>query len=125
MRQFPMRPAIMALGGAFGTDSPLAAAQPFLSEEGRKLVLRVQEEMNLRPLRRLVVRSEQTVLSSLEGSRFPAGRDYDHAIVRRFRLAARVVIDPEYWSGEPTIAGRRLPVATIAESIAAGEPRWA
>ena len=41
--------------------------------------------------------------------------------MRRFRLADNVVIDPEYASGEPTLAGRRLRVATIAESIAAGE----
>lgn len=62
----PMRRAIMALRYAFGTDYSLAAAQPFLSEEGRELVLRVQEETNLRPLLRLLVRSVQTVLPSLE-----------------------------------------------------------
>lgn len=120
---FWMRPAIMALREEFGTDYPLAAAQPFLSAEGRELVLRVQEETNLRPSLRLVVRSGQIVLPSLEVRRFQQAADYEHAIVRRFRLADNVAIDPEYASGEPTIVGRRLRVATIAESIAAGEPR--
>ena len=44
-------------------------------------------------------------------------------MVRRFRMAENVVIDPQYASGEPTITGRRLRVATVAESIAAGEQR--
>lgn len=120
---FRMRPAIMALRDEFGTDYPLAAAQPFLSAEGRELVMRVQQATNLRPSLRFVVRSGQTVLPSLEVQRFQQAADYDDAKVLRFRIADNVVIDPEYASGEPTITGRRLRVATIAESIAAGEHR--
>lgn len=120
---FRMRPAIMALREEFGTDYPLAAAQPFLTPDGRKLVLRVQQETNLRPSLRFVVRVGQTILPSLEVYRFRQAADYDDAIVRRFRIADNVVIDPEYASGEPTIAGRRLRVANVAESIAAGETR--
>lgn len=120
---FRMRPAIMALRDEFGTDYPLAAAQPFLSGEGRELVMRVQQETNLQPSLRFVVRSGQTILPSLEVHRFQQAADYDDAIVRRFRIADNVVIDPEYSSGEPTIAGRRLRVATVAESIAVGEHR--
>ena len=120
---FRMRPAIMALRDEFSTDYPLAAAQPFVSAEGRELVLRVQQETNLRPSLRFVVRSGQTVLPSLEVYRFQQAADYDDDMVRRFRIADNVVIDPEYASGEPTITGRRLRVATVAESIAAGEQR--
>ena len=120
---FRMRPAIMALRDEFGTDYPLAAAQPFLSTEGRELVMRVQQATNLQPSLRFVVRSGQTVLPSLEVQRFQQVADYDDAKVLRFRMTDNVVIDPEYASGEPTIAGRRLRVATIAESIAAGEHR--
>jgi uncharacterized protein (DUF433 family) len=118
-----MRPAIMALRDEFGIDYPLAAAQPFLSTEGRELVMRVQQATNLQPSLRFVVRSGQTVLPSLEVQRFQQAADYDDAKVLRFRMTDNVVIDPEYASGEPTIAGRRLRVATIAESIAAGERR--
>ena len=122
---FRMRPAIMALRDEFSTDYPLAAAQPFVSAEGRELVLRVQQETNLRPSLRFVVRSGQTVLPSLEVYRFQQAADYDDDMVRRFRIADNVVIDPEYASGEPTITGRRLRVATVAESIVAGEQREA
>ena len=118
-----MRPAIEALREWVGTDYPLVAAQPFLSAEGRELVLQVQQETNLRPSLRFVVPGGQTVLPTLEVLRFQQAADYDDAIVRRFRIADNVVIDPEYSSGEPTIAGRRLRVATIAEAIAAGESR--
>lgn len=102
---------------------PLAAAQPFLSAEGRELVMHVQQATNLRPSLSFVVRSGQTVLPSLEVQRFQQAADYDDAKVVRFRIADNVVIDPEYASGEPTITGRRLRVATVAESIAAGEHR--
>ena len=120
---FRMRPTIMALREEFGTPYPLAIAQPFLSAEGRELVLQVQQETDLRPSLRFVVRVGQMILPSLEVYRFQQAADYDDAIVRRFRIADNVVIDPEYSSGEPTIAGRRLRVATIAEAIAAGESR--
>ena len=60
-------------------------------------------------------------MPSLEVRRFQQVADYDDDTVRRFRMAQNVVIDPEYASGEPTIAGRRLRVATVAEAIAAGE----
>ena len=58
---FRMRPAIMLLRDVFGTDYPLATAQPLMSAEGRDLVLRVQEETNLRPSLRFVVRTGQIV----------------------------------------------------------------
>ncbi len=122
---FRMRPAIMALRQRFDTDYPLAAAQPFLSAEGRELVLRVQEETRLAPSLRFVVRSGQGILPSLEVQRFGQSADYEDAIVCRFRIADNVAIDPEYASGEPTIIGRRLRVATVVESIATGESREA
>ena len=118
---FRMRPAIMALRDAFDTEYPLAAAQPFMSTEGRELVLQVQQETNLGLSLRFVIRSGQIVVPSLEVRRFQQVADYDDDTVRRFRMAQNVVIDPEYASGEPTIAGRRLRVATVAEAIAAGE----
>ena len=122
---FRMRPAIMALREALGTEYPLAAAQPFVSAEGRQLVLQIQQDTNLQLSLRFVVHNGQMVLPSLEVRRFQQVADYDDDTVRRFRMAENVVIDPEYASGEPTIAGRRLRVATVAEAIAAGEQREA
>ena len=118
---FWMRPAIAALRERFGTLYPLAAAQPFVSAEGRELVLKVQQETNLLPSLRLVVRNGQIITPSIEVRRFRQAADYDADTVSRFRIAQSVVIDPEYASGEPTIAGRRLRVATLVEALAAGE----
>ena len=118
---FRMRPAIMAMRAEFATRYPLAAAQPFVSAEGRELVLKVQEEANLQPSLRLVVRNGQIITPSIEVRRFRQAADYDGDTVSRFRMARNVVIDPEYASGEPTITGRRLRVATLVEALAAGE----
>ncbi len=121
-----MRPAIMALRTEFGTDYPLATARPFLSEDGRDLVLRIQDEMVLSPSLRFVLRTNQNVLLSMEVQRFQQDAEYEETDeVRRFGLFGthNVVLDPEYGFGEPTIRGRRLRVSAIAEAIAAGETR--
>ena len=118
---FRMRPAIMALREHFGTLYPLAAARLFVSAEGRELVLKVQQETNLQPSLRFVARNGQIITPSIEVRRFRQAADYDGDTVSRFRIARNVVIDPEYASGEPTISGRRLRVATLVEALAAGE----
>ncbi|WP_420610461.1 DUF433 domain-containing protein [Candidatus Poriferisodalis sp.] len=121
-----MRPAIMALRREFETDYPLATARPFLSEDGRDLVLRIQDETVLSPSLRFVVRTNQNVMLSMEVQRFQQDAEYEETDeVRRFRLfgTPNVVLDPEYGFGEPTVRGRRLRVSAIAEAIAAGEPR--
>lgn len=121
-----MRPAIMALRTEFETDYPLATARPFLSEDGRDLVLRVQDETVLSPSLRFVVRTNQSAMLSMEVQRFQQDAEYEQTDeVRRIRLfgASNVVLDPEYGFGEPTVRGRRLRVSAIAEAIAAGEAR--
>ncbi|WP_423916950.1 DUF433 domain-containing protein [Candidatus Poriferisodalis sp.] len=121
-----MRPAIMALREEFGTDYPLATARPFLSEDGRDLVLRVQDETLLSPSLRFVVRTNQSVMLSMEVQRFQQDAEYEKTDeVRRFRLfgTPNVVLDPEFGFGEPTVRGRRLRVSAIAEALAAGETR--
>ena len=121
-----MRPAIMALRREFETDYPLATARPFLSEDGRDLVLRIQDETVLSPSLRFVVRTNQNVMLSMEVQRFQQDAEYEETDeVRRFRLfgTPNVVLDPEYGFGEPTVRGRRLRVSAIAEAIAAGEAR--
>lgn len=121
-----MRPAIMALRREFETDYPLATSRPFLSEDGRDLVLRVQDETVLSPSLRFVVRTNQIVMLSMEVQRFQQDAEYEETDeVRRFRLfgTPNVVLDPEYGFGEPTVRGRRLRVSAIAEAIAAGEAR--
>ena len=120
---FRMRPAIMALRKEFNTNYPLAAAQPFLDDDGRDLVLKVQQENNLSAPLRLVIRTRQVVAPSIEVRRFQQVADYgdDKKNVRRFLIAPNVAIDPEYAAGEPTIKGRRLRVDTIIEALSVGE----
>ena len=118
---FQMRPAIVRLREQFGTLYPLATAQPFLSLEGRELVYKIQQETNLQPSLRFVIRTGQIIMPSMEVCRFRQMADYDSNTVSRFRIAQNVVIDPEYASGEPTISGRRLRVATLVEALTAGE----
>ena len=121
-----MRPAIMALRREFETEYPLATARPFLKEDGRDLVLRVQDETVLSPSLRFVVRTNQGVMLSMEVQRFQQDAEYEETDeVRRIRLfgASNVVLDPEYGFGEPTVRGRRLRISAIAEAIAAGEAR--
>ena len=43
--------------------------------------------------------------------------------VTRIVLEGAVVVDPEYASGRPTMAGRRLRADIIAEAVNAGERR--
>ena len=118
-----MRPAIIELRREFRTDYPLATARPFTSVEGRELVLRIQQATHLRPSLSFVVRNQQAILPSLEVIRFQESAVYEGDEVVRFRLADHVTLDPEYASGEPTIAGRRLRVLDIAEAITRGDSR--
>lgn len=121
-----MRPAIMALRDEFNSEYPLATARPFIDVEGWELVMRVQDETDLRPSLRFVVRNQQSLLGlSMEVLRFRQDAEYSDDEVQRLRLlnTDNVVLDPERGFGEPTIRGRRLRVSAIAEAIAAGEPR--
>ncbi len=120
-----MRPAIMALRREFNTDHPLATARPFLSEDGKDLVLRIQDETVLKPSLRFVLRTSQNVMLSMEVQRFQQDAEYEDDEVRRFGMfgTANVVLDPEYGFGEPTIRHRRLRVSAIVEAMAAGEAR--
>lgn len=119
---FRMRPAIEALRQELGTRHPLATARPFLDIAGFELVQRVQDETKLDRSLWFVIRSKQMILPSMALQRFQKVAEYDdEGTVIRLNLAANVVLDPDYASGEPTIKGRRLRVADIVEAAAAGE----
>jgi len=120
---FRMRPAILTLRDIFETDYPLATARPFTEVEGRELVLKAQQEAELSPALRFVIRTGQGIFPSLEVHRFQQQAEYHNNTVNRLRLGVYIAIDPAYASGEPTITGRRLRVADIAEALAVGESR--
>lgn len=121
---FGLRPVIVALRRAFHEPHPLAIAHPFLDAEGRRAVLRVQRDVGLDPGLRLVVPNGRTVVLSPEVARFTDVASFGtDGIVDRIVLEGTIVADPEYSSGRPTIAGRRLRADVIAEAVAAGERR--
>lgn len=123
---FGLRPAIVALREAFDSSHPLAIADPFRDAEGRKAVLGVQHDVDLDPGLRLVVPNGRDVALAPEVVRFADVASFGaDGVVKRIVLQGAIVADPEYSSGRPTIAGRRLRADVIAEAVAAGECRSA
>lgn len=119
-----LRPAIAALRETFRSSYPLAIADPFHDAAGRKAVLAVQQGIDLDPGLRLVVPNGRAVVLAPEVARFAEVAHFGtDGVVERIVLEGAIVADPEYSSGRPTIAGRRLRADIIAEAVAAGERR--
>ena len=121
---FGLRPVIAALREAFDEPYPLAVAHAFLDANGRRAVLRAQRRVGLDPDLRLVIPNGRSVVLSPEATRFTDAASFGtDGVVDRVVLEGTIVADPEYSSGRPTIAGRRLRADVIAEAVAAGERR--
>ncbi|WP_029146227.1 DUF433 domain-containing protein [Microbacterium luticocti] len=118
-----LRPAVARLRKEFG-QYPLAQASPFLDVEGRELVLRVQKEVGLeRPLRFVVVRSGQVMLSHAS-ERFTDAVEYENEVVRRLKPDLRtpdVLMDPAHTFGQPAV--RNVRTEALAEEYRAGTTR--
>ncbi len=117
-----LRDVIAALRSIFNTQHPPAHARPFLEIEGREIVLRVQEQVELAEELRLVVRSGQTILVAPEVRRFQDVTTYCPTTqeATRIKLHNTVVLDPDYASGRPVIADRPLRAETLAEAHRTG-----
>lgn len=118
-----MRPAIVRLREIFETRYPLAHARPFISVEGRELVLRVQKEVGLeKALLLVVVRNDQLVLSA-QAEQFVKsvqfGPDDIVTSMRPLPAIRQVVVDPLRQFGEPVV--RSVPTEVIAELLRAGD----
>ncbi|MDP7729465.1 DUF433 domain-containing protein [Mycobacterium sp. TY813] len=120
-----LRSAIQALRDTYQIDYPLAHLRPYLSAEATDLVIG-GAEVGLDDAQ-MVVRTGQMLLGDgwplIERARLgidergesyvaelPADEDFPE-----------IVINPQRLSGQPTIAGRRVAVATIAGMNKAGE----
>jgi uncharacterized protein (DUF433 family) len=133
-----MRPALEVLREELGTRYPLASARIWLGTDGRDLVRRVQEEVQLdSELAIVLVRTKQEMLpggltpikwsgpaqlfrDSLEWSDAPV----DTAVPERVLPQAGntgVVIDPLRAFGDPVVRGRNVPTNVIAELVRAGD----
>ena len=124
-RIFHLRPAIMELKDRFQKKYPLAYSSPFTTIAGKELILQAQNHTGLQPALHLVLRSGQLLLPSLEVVGFQASAEYDEDtdVAARINITKTITVDPSYSSGEPTVKGRRLRVASIIEAVEAGETR--
>lgn len=118
-----LRPAILRLRHEFGRY-PLAHARPFLSVEGRELVLAVQHELGVdRELQLVVVRNGQALLTPA-AERFQQIAGYAEGVVDRLNPSARtpgVVMDPTRSFGQPAV--RNVRTDALAEDYRAGTSR--
>jgi uncharacterized protein (DUF433 family) len=120
-----LRAAIDILRRSYGVDYPLAHLRPYLSVYQRELTIAdddvgsSDEEMVVRTGQRLLGDARWLVNRATLGqdetgatviAELPADRDYPD-----------IVINPMRYSGQPTFAGRRVSVATIAGMAAHGE----
>lgn len=121
-----LRLAVQALRDTFGVRYPLAHLRPYLSAQDRDLVIG-GADVGFDEETKMVVRTGQMLLgegwSLIEkarigvdeaGERFVAELPVDEEF-------PEIVINPQRFSGQPTIAGRRVAVATIAGMRKAGE----
>jgi uncharacterized protein (DUF433 family) len=123
-----MRPAIDVLREELGSTYPLASARTWLGVQGRELVRRVQEQVELdHTLALVVVRTGQEVLDwsrraddfrrSLEWT--GDGEDAEPRLLRPIPDVDDVVVDPLRGFGEPVVRGVRTEV--IGELVRAGD----
>lgn len=118
-----LRPAVERLREELATPFPLAVARTLLDVQGRELVMRVQDDVELpSALALVVVRSGQRILSPAVQS-FVDRVDYGdpNRVVTRVRAGAEgdVWFDPLRAWGRPAV--RAVPTETLAEGFRAGE----
>lgn len=121
-----LRGAIEALRRLYGLDYPLAHLRPYMAVHGRDLTIS-GEEVGLSE-DEIVVRTGQQLLAGTSWDLINAASlaedENGEKIVTELRPDPDfpdIVISPERYSGQPTFAGRRVSVATIAGMAKAGE----
>ena len=122
-----LRPVIAILREELGVRYPLATLKPYTS--GRSLALKVQKQVGLDPSLNIVVLGRDgsvqltdTAAAFLEKVDFDDDGTGDARRLYPLGRSVPVVLDPDHGFGEPTLtSGART--ETIAELVAAGEPR--
>ena len=124
-----LRPAIEVLREELDTPYPLASARTWLEVDGRDLVRRAQEKVDLDPsLSLVVVRERQQPLWSRPADDFRRSLEWTphNGTARHVRLLRPIAdipdvkIDPLRGFGEPVVRGVRTEV--IGELVRAGDP---
>jgi uncharacterized protein (DUF433 family) len=116
-----MRPAVERMREWLQVKYPLAHVRPFAA--GKELMYQIQDEIGLdKPLRIVVARSNQYVLTSASSS-FMDTVESDNDLIVRVRPLGHhspVVIDPLRQFGSPVV--RSVPTEVIAEQFRSGDP---
>lgn len=123
-----LRAAVQSLRDMFGVVYPLAHLRPYLAAEGGELaidlhgvdpcdepslmILRTKQLLLTAPSRAVI--ENATLAVDERGEKFAAELAADN----RF---PGIVLSPDRYGGQPTFAGRRVSVVTIAGMVAAGE----
>ena len=114
-----LRPAVQRLREELGTPYPLATERT-LDVAGRELVQRIQESEGLeRPLRLVVVRSGQLMLSEPTMTFVQRARYVDGVVGELSCQDQVVVVNPVRAAGRPAV--RAVPAEVLAEGFRAGE----
>ena len=124
-----LRGAVLALRERFHVRYPLAHLQPYLEADVGELIIPAKHLGLSDEDERLVVRTGQLLLSE-------PSREVIHSATLANEAGSKIVaelpvhpefrdivINPDRSSGQPTIVGRRVSVATLAGMVKAGEDR--
>jgi uncharacterized protein (DUF433 family) len=130
VRMQRLRPAVDRLREMTGAKYPLASAKLWLSTDGRDLLMRVQDDVNLDQDLRFVVRDGQMLLPTWTKPSQNFARSLQWSSSSDDAVPVRVLpdpgnplieIDPERGFGDPVVAGRGIQTSVIAELVKAGE----
>ena len=124
-----LRGAVQVLRERFQVSYPLAHIQPYLEADAGELVIAAKHLGLSGEDERLVVRTGQLLLSEPSRSLINRARisyEADSKVVAELPIDSdfpEIVINPDRSSGQPTVVGRRVSVATLAGMVASGEDR--
>lgn len=121
-----LRNVVEVLRAEFDRYYPLAYAQPYLMAEGREVLYQAQLRADLPDEFAVVVRTGQLVLTPwveqfVESAEFDPADNGAAVSLRADGDFPQIRWDPRRRGGEPTIAGRNIQVATIANLVRGGE----
>jgi len=120
--------AVAALRATFDLQHPLAHLRPYLTAEQGEIVIELKgmdasDEAGLMVVRNsqlLLGEPSRSVIESAVLARDERGEQFAVELTPDSRFPG-IVLNPDRHGGEPTFAGRRVPVTVIAGMVAAGE----
>lgn len=120
-----MRPMVERLRELLETRYPLSYARPFLTAEGRELLLAAQADTDTEPGLWVVVATGQGAIMTAASRRFTTATQFTDetgpaTAIRADSGTPEVLLDPQRRQGQPTLNG--ISTSVIAELVAGGEP---